>query len=109
MNQQQLFLQEVKLTIKIFRWRLMQMFTAKQSQFMSVLYDGRNSNCSTPIVVQMRHLVSQQLHLIGLESAGVVDDVVACWRDRSLTNRLADEEEIVAERENTSNYLLIIV
>lgn len=64
----------------------MQEFTNEQCKLVSVLDDSWYTNTSAPIVVQVSLLVRQQLHLIGRQFTGVVNDIVAGWCDRSLTN-----------------------
>lgn len=66
---------------------------------MGVLNDARYTNRSAPVVVKMSLLVREDLHFVGRESVGVVDDVVAGRRHCSLANGLADQEEIVAGME----------
>lgn len=80
----------------------MQIFANQESQLVSVLNDGRDASGAAPVVVQMSLLVRQQLHPIWLESAGVVDDVVRSWSNCALSDRLADQEEIVAEKKMKS-------
>lgn len=75
------------------------MFADEESELVCVLNDGWHACCSAPVVVQMALLVREQLHLIWWKLAGVIDDVVACRCDGSLTNRLADEEEVVSKNE----------
>jgi hypothetical protein len=75
----------------------MEKFSSEQGQLVCILNDSRNSNCSAPVVVQMSQLVCEHLELIGTHADGVVDDVVARWRDCSLTDTLTDEIEVVAE------------
>ena len=46
--------------------------------------------CTThgPVIVEMAELVSESLHVVGLESRSVVDDVEVCWGDCALTHGL---------------------
>lgn len=74
----------------------MQVFTDEHRQLVSVLNDRRDSCAATPVVVQMRVLVREDLHLIRSQSTLVVDDVVAGGRHSSLADGLADQEEVVA-------------
>lgn len=53
---------------------------------MSVLHYGGNAGCATPVVVKMCVLVGEKLHLVWGHSIGVVDDVVARWRDSALSH-----------------------
>ena len=43
----------------------------------------------------MGQLVCKSLHVVGSQPSGVVDDVVMRRRNSSLTNGLADQEEVV--------------
>ena len=52
---------------------------------------------SRPIVVQVGQLVGQDLNPIWRPTRFVQDDVVRCGVDGTLTNRLADEVEIIPE------------
>lgn len=90
-------LQEVKLLFQSGRWTLMDELTDQEGQFMSVLTDGRNTQSSRPIVVQMSQFVCELLMLIGRQSGCVVDDVVAGRRNGSDATRLGDEEKVVPD------------
>lgn len=72
---------------------------------MSVLNNGRDSNGSTPVIIKMCLLVRHQLHLVWFKTICVVDDVVAGWRNRSLTDRLADKIEVVTKNETNLNLI----
>lgn len=76
----------------------MQELSDEKSQLMSVLDDCWDAGAATPVVVQMSLLVCKNLHLVGLQAVGVVDDVVRCRSDCSLANRLADQEEVIAKK-----------
>ena len=52
---------------------------------------------SRPIVVQVGQLVGQDLNPIWRPTRFVQDDVVRCGVDGTLTNRLADEVEVIPE------------
>lgn len=81
-----------------FGWKVMQRVADKQRQFMSVLDNSRNASRATPVVIKMRLLVRQHLHLVWLQAVGVVNNIVAGWSDSSLTNRLTDKIEIVPDK-----------
>lgn len=91
-------LQEVNLVLEVLGWWLMQKFARQQCQLMGVLHNSWNTHSSAPVVVEMAHLVGHYLKTIRRQSAGVIDDVVASWCNRSLTHCLADEIEVVAEK-----------
>lgn len=74
------------------------MLSNQQSQLVGVLNDSWDTSASTPVVIQVSVLVCQDLQLIWLQATGIVDDIVASRRDCALTNRLRDEEEVVAEK-----------
>lgn len=78
----------------------MQKFADQNRQLSRVLIDSGNTDTAAPVVVEMSLLVSKHLNLVSAPAAGVVNDVVACRRDCSLTNGLADQEEVVAETKN---------
>lgn len=80
----------------------MQVLADEEGQLVCVLDDGWYAGASTPVVVQVRLLVCENLHLIRLQAVRVVDDVVRCGSDGSLANGLANQEEIVAKKINFS-------
>jgi len=82
-------LQEVQGLVPARRWQLVEMLTDEEGKFVRVLYDGRDTCCSAPVVVQVALLVRKQLHLIWRELAGVIHDVVAGRCDSSLADGLA--------------------
>lgn len=43
----------------------------------------------------MAQLVGEPLHVVGLQSAGVVHHVVVCRRDAPVVDGLADDVEVV--------------
>lgn len=48
-----------------------------------------------PVVIHVAQLVGEPLHVVGLQSAGVVHHVVVCRRDTSVVDGLADDVEVV--------------
>lgn len=92
------YLQEVKLILEATRRDAVQKLADQNRKLPRVLIDSRNTDTAAPVVVEMRLLVSEQLNLVSAQAAGVVNDVVACRRDCSLANGLADQEEVVAGR-----------
>ncbi len=59
-----------------------------------------------PVVVQMAELVGESLHVIGLHSAGIVDNIVVSGSDCALPHGLADQEKVVPVTEGTNCSLL---
>lgn len=57
-------------------------------------------SCSTPVVVEMAHFVCELLQSIWSQTECVMDDVIRSWTNGSLTNRLTDEEEVIARINN---------
>ena len=53
-----------------------------------------NSNCAGPVVVQVSHLVSDELNAVNGKTRRVVKDDVVRRRDSSLADVLAYEEEV---------------
>lgn len=41
--------------------------------------------CARPIVIQVTHFVGEHLHAFWWQTERVINDIVACWRNRSLT------------------------
>lgn len=64
----------------------MQVLANQNGQLVSVLNDSRNTSASTPVVIQVRVFVRQDLHLVWFQTIGVINDVVACWCDGTLAN-----------------------
>ena len=56
-------------------------------------YAGLNTN--RPVVVQVSQLVCQALEVIWCQPGAVLNHVVMGWGHCSLTNRLADKEEVI--------------
>ena len=48
-----------------------------------------------PVVVHVAELVGESLHVIRLQSAGVVDNVVVGWGDASKADSLAHNVEVI--------------
>lgn len=93
--------------VERFGRRLVQEFSGEQRQLVSVLNNSRDTNSAAPVVIKMRLLVGHHLQLIRLEAVCVEDDVVAGWSNCSLSNTLADEEEVVTENETVVNVIEI--
>ncbi len=51
----------------------------------------------------MAELVGESLHVIGLHSAGIVDNIVVSRSDCALPHGLADQEKVVPETEQTAH------
>ena len=67
-----------------------------------VLAGGGNPHRARPVVVQVRQLVAEPLDLVGLEAAGVLDDVVRGGIDRSLQ----EQQVFIVIRVSTSRPLV---
>ncbi len=68
---------------------------------MSVLTRGGDSDGSLPIIVKMTELVGQSLQLVRGKSALVEDDIVGHRSDRTLTDALRNQKEVVAETQQS--------
>merc|ERR1719357_1259985 len=79
-------------------WHLVEGIADQQSQLVSILAGGRNSNRSRPVVVKVRQLVSEPLHVLWLQAGGILYNVVGGGVDRSLCHRLGNQEEVVPFR-----------
>jgi len=60
-----------------------------------------------PVVVEVAQLVSQALHVIGLQLRRVVDHIVVCRCHSALADRLRHHEEVIPVNGTTSLSLLI--
>ena len=65
----------------------------------------RDLNAYLPVVVHVAQLVGKPLHMIRLQSAGVVHDIVVGWGDAPRANRLAHDEEVVPDQGCNSSVL----
>lgn len=54
-----------------------------------------------PVVVEVAEFVGQSLHVVRLQSRGVIDDVEVGGRDCSLTDTLTDQEEVIPAMPDT--------
>ena len=67
----------------------------QKCKFMSILAWSWDTNCPRPIVIQMAQLVGEALEVVRLQARAVMNDVTVGWRDSALSDRLADQEEVV--------------
>lgn len=58
------------------------------SQLVGVLTHHGDPHCAGPVVVEMGQLVGQRLDVLGLQSRGILDDIVASRVDGPLPHTL---------------------
>lgn len=51
-----------------------------------------------PVVVQMAQLVGEALHVIRLQSTGIIHNIVVCWCDASKPDRLTHNVEVIPKK-----------
>uniref|UniRef100_A0A2M4B5B7 Putative secreted protein n=1 Tax=Anopheles triannulatus TaxID=58253 RepID=A0A2M4B5B7_9DIPT len=96
----------VKAFAQLFVRLLMDVLGHKESQLVSVLADGWNTDATAPVVVHQRLSVRVGLDLIRLEAKLVVNNIVRCRRNRALASRLRNQKEVrpLRECDNVINY-----
>lgn len=74
----------------------MDVLTNEEGELVSILHDGGHPHSSAPVVIKMTIFVCQSLQLAGSQLNLIFNYIVACWRHRSISDRLTHEIEIVA-------------
>lgn len=69
-------LQEIKQGFQTRVWRQVQMLASHEGQLVGILTGSRHSHLTREVVVGVAELVGEPLHLVGVQSQIVEDDIV---------------------------------
>lgn len=90
-------LEEIEQVAQLHIWQIMDWLWYQKCQLTGVLANRRNAHGTWPIVVQVRILVCQRLHLVRVEARFVNENVVMGGWNRALTHMLRNEEKVISE------------
>lgn len=93
-------LQEVQGALQLLVDWSLERLRGEKSKLLCVLRDGWDACCATPVEVHVSELVREDLQFVLAESWSVVDDVVGCRSNGSLTDVLRDKEETEIKKIN---------